>query len=107
MKAELALQRLRKQIDKADEQILKALAKRSKVVQKIAIAKAKLDLPIVHAARRAEIQKDRAKKGAALGLSEVFMERIFRLIQAESVLCQRKIIAEIKNKKTRSSKGKS
>jgi chorismate mutase len=105
MKKDLTLKKLRKQIDAADKQLLKALAKRSRVVQKIARAKAKLKLPIVDRARGAEIQKDRSQRGAQLGLSAPFVHKLFQLIQTESVHCQKKMIAHLKPKKSRSGKG--
>jgi chorismate mutase len=102
-----ALKKLRKQIDRADREILRALAERSRIVQEIAKAKAELGLPVIHAARRAEVQKERTRQGQKLGLNPKFVDKIFRLIQAESVQCQRVIIRKIKIKRSRSSKGKS
>ena len=105
MKPEATLKALRKKIDRADKDLLNALAKRSRIVQKIARAKLKLGLAVVQVARRAEIQKDRSKRGVQLGLSPKFVDKIFNLVQSESVQCQKKIISQLQLKKSRSRKG--
>lgn len=93
------LQKLRNGIDQADRQLLHTLARRATIVQKVALAKAELDLPVVQKERQQQIQKERPRYGAKLGLDPHFLEKLFKLIQAESVAFQRKLIRRIRDKK--------
>lgn len=92
------LTRLRSQIDRTDKQLLKILGQRSKIVSKIAILKAKLQIPVLQKSRQQQIQAQRPIHGATLGLDPQFVARLFSLIQKESVREQNRLQKNLKSK---------
>ena len=78
------LDAIRKGIDKADDEIVRQLAKRRDLVIKLARIKKVLDIPI-YDRKREQALVDRVKAwGKAHDLNEEFVEVLFRLIVMNS-----------------------
>lgn len=82
------LQLLRQQIDIIDGELLRHLADRNSVSQKIASIKQANNLPILQLDRWEQLLGSHLAEAAALGLSEDFVRRIFEEIHSESVRLQ-------------------
>jgi chorismate mutase len=85
---ELAL--LRKKIDRADSDLIKAFASRFKAVKEVGRLKESLHIPIVQNNRWQEVIKDRLKMAKEVGLSAEFTEEVFNLIHGEAIRIQMK-----------------
>jgi chorismate mutase len=72
--------KLRRQVDKIDDQILSALCERVKVCREIGDAKKKLGMPIRDASRETEVYLRIKEKGAQLGLNKGQVEAVYREI---------------------------
>lgn len=83
------LESLRVQIDECDKDIIKLLARRFELVQKIGIYKAIHDLPVLDEAREAELLSDRKQQASVSGNYSV--KDIFKLILEESRQIQMKV----------------
>ncbi len=81
--------KLRKAIDKADAQLLKALSNRFKVVKQIGIIKIQEKIPLVQKARWDELVQDRVTKAKALGLNAAFTKAILEIIHIEALSIQK------------------
>ena len=75
----------RKQIDSIDHQLISLLAARERVVQEIGQFKKNHHIPPLQPARYQEVLAKVGRQGAAEGLSEEFVKRIFDLIHEESL----------------------
>lgn len=75
----------RKQIDSIDHQLISLLAARERVVQEIGQYKKDHHIPPLQPARYQEVLEKVGRQGAAEGLSEDFVKRIFDLIHEESL----------------------
>jgi chorismate mutase len=71
---------LRKKIDAVDEQILLALAERTKICTAIGLMKKKQGLPIKDRDREHELYTKIKKKAASLKLDTIHVEAIYRHI---------------------------
>lgn len=91
------LKALRKKIDRADEQLLKALSGRMKVVSKIGLIKKSLGVPVKQMGRWRQVMHARLMSAEELGLSQKFTSDFFRLIHREALKIQQNLIR--KNKK--------
>ena len=76
---------LRKQIDKLDDSLLKILAKRIDVVNKIGQEKKILNLPALDKGRFREVLTSRINKGKKMGLNKKFVEKIYKTIHKEAL----------------------
>lgn len=74
------LKGLRKEIDKADKNLLIALAKRFGATKKIGEYKAKNDLPVRDKKREKEMMAMRKKWAKKLSLKDPFISQVFSLI---------------------------
>lgn len=74
------LQKLRIQIDKIDEKLMKDLAARFAVTEKVGVLKKKLNLPIHDAKREAEVVASKIQMGEKFKINPVLVEKIFKLI---------------------------
>lgn len=81
---------MRKDIDRLDRDILRALGQRFRIVKKLSLLKKDLNWPVLQKKRKNEIKKTRVKAGLKMGLNSSFVNKIFTTIQAESVAIQRK-----------------
>lgn len=78
-----ALQKLRKEIDVIDRQIMSALARRFKVTHKVGIYKAKHNLPPLDKKREEEVFAYKKLLALKYKLDSVLIEKIFKLIISE------------------------
>ena len=76
----MTLSRLRIKIDKVDNLLIKTLAQREKIVQKIAKIKKKQYLPIINKKREQEIYNQLKKKAKMYHLEEKYLLQLFKLI---------------------------
>jgi len=83
------LESLRAQIDECDKDIIKLLARRFELVQKIGIYKAIHGLPVLDEAREAELLSGRKQQASVSGNYSV--KDIFKLILEESRRIQMKV----------------
>ncbi len=81
----------RAKIDRLDRKIIAHLAARMAVVSEIGVIKAKNKIPVVQKARWNDVMKDRLKYSKKLGLTLKTIDRIFMLIQKESIEIQKKV----------------
>ena len=86
------LQALRKEINAKDDQLMDILAERMQIVENIGRAKKESNVAVLQNARWQEILSKVTEKGKEQGLSDVFIERIFKAIHQESIAYQEKII---------------
>lgn len=75
---------LRDQIDELDKALLKLLAKRLKLIDKVGEVKSHYGLPIYVAEREATLLATRRKEAAALGISPDLIEDVLRRVMRES-----------------------
>jgi len=74
------IKKLRAQIDKIDEKLLKILAERFKITQKVGEYKKKYKLPVIDREREKEIFQKRKLLAEKLGLDALMVKQIFHLI---------------------------
>ncbi len=79
------LEDLRKKIDALDEELLKALAGRLKVVRKIGRYKKSKGLDLRDDERLKALLADRLKTGSELDLPEEFVQKLYDLIHEASL----------------------
>lgn len=82
---ELNLADFREQIDKMDDKLINLIENRMKVVEEIGRHKKDNNLTILQTKRWDDILKNRLKLGVKKGLSEEFINKIFRAIHQESI----------------------
>ncbi len=86
--AEDQLERLRRQIDEQDQQLLEKLACRLALSRPTGMVKRQLGAEIIQPRRQKDLFQDRRKRAEALGMSPDFVERFFTLLHDESVAVQ-------------------
>ena len=86
------LEALRKEINAKDDQLLEILSERMQIVDSIGKAKKEGNVAVLQHARWQEILSKVTEKGQVNGLSDLFIERIFKAIHQESIAHQEKII---------------
>ena len=84
---------LRAEIDVIDNHILDTLSERMKVVEQIGEVKKDKNISILQDDRWAAILESVKKEGAARGLSDAFVEAIFKSIHQESINHQETIVS--------------
>ncbi|MFH1320384.1 MAG: chorismate mutase [Bacteroidota bacterium] len=94
------LEELREIIDKVDEDLLHALSKRMEVVREIGEFKRDNNITILQIKRWKKILRTRPDFGKALGLTEEFTKKLYKLIHKASIQKQTEIMnSEIVNEK--------
>jgi chorismate mutase len=88
------LERMRKDIDLIDEEIMNLLASRMKIAREIGVYKKENNMTILQASRWQEVLDKYLDKGSRHGLSEDFISRIIKSIHDESIEQQSKVINE-------------
>lgn len=88
------LEGLRAEIDVVDNHILDTLAERMKIVEEIGEVKKGENISILQDDRWAAILNSVKKEGAARGLSEAFVEAVFKAIHQESINHQESIVSK-------------
>ena len=86
------LNALRKEINAKDDQLIEILSERMQIAENIGKAKKESNVAVLQNARWKEILEKVTDKGQGQGLSDVFIERIFKAIHQESIAHQEKII---------------
>ncbi len=89
------LERLREKIDRVDDDIIKTLARRMRIVAEIGQYKKRNNVSILQPERWNEIITSRVKAGVGSNLTEGFIRKLYRCIHAESILNQEE---QFKNK---------
>jgi len=87
-----SLEELRAMIDKIDEEILSVLEKRMSVVKEIGNNKKANNISVLQTKRWDEIINHMLVKGQDKGLSNEFVEQVFKAIHQESISIQEKIL---------------
>ncbi len=85
------LEKLRKQIDNIDQQILTLLAKRIDVVRKIGSYKKEQSIPALDKKRWNEVLRSNIKQGDSFKLSKDFIKKFFTLLHQYSLKVQKEI----------------
>ncbi|MBK9255135.1 MAG: bifunctional 3-deoxy-7-phosphoheptulonate synthase/chorismate mutase type II [Saprospiraceae bacterium] len=88
------LDRLRKQIDMIDEEIMNTLASRMKIAKEIGLYKKENNMTILQTERWKEVLQKFIERGTQSGLSEEFITRIIKSIHDESIEQQEKVMGE-------------
>lgn len=88
----LALEKLREQINQIDDELMQLLSQRMKVADKIGEYKRNNNITILQPARWNEILEKAGIKGKLLGLSEEFIQKYFDAVHIESINHQNKIM---------------
>lgn len=86
----MCLNKFRKQIDCIDVELIDLLAKRLKVVEKLAKYKNANKCHLVDKKREKEVMDNVKKKASEYGLNAFFVEELFRLIMRNSIDIQDK-----------------
>ncbi len=86
------LERLRRQIDMVDDELLELLGKRMKIAEDIGEVKKEKGVTILQTSRWEEIIEKATKKGGLQGLSERFMVRYLNAVHQESIDHQNEIM---------------
>ena len=88
-KAEKKIKQLRRQVDRADRMLMKALGARLKAVRKIGQIKIANDLPLLQKARWSEVIAKRLAIAERLGLHADFTHALYSLIHKEALRIQK------------------
>lgn len=91
-KARSQLKKLRHEIDSADKKLLRALAKRFKIVERIGKLKHKHKMDVIHNGRMKKMLKDRHDDSLRLRLDPKLIYEIFDLLHEASIDVQKKIV---------------
>ena len=86
------LEALRKEINAKDQQLIETLSERMLIVENIGQAKKESNVAVLQNTRWQEILQKVTDMGTDQGLSQIFIERIFKAIHQESIMHQEKII---------------
>jgi chorismate mutase len=88
----LALEKLREQINQIDDELMQLISQRMKIADKIGEYKKDNNITILQTTRWNEILDKATRKGKILGLGEEFIEKYFAAIHMESINHQNKIM---------------
>ncbi|MDH4468113.1 MAG: chorismate mutase [Bacteriovoracaceae bacterium] len=91
MKYSDKLEKLRQEIDKIDNSLLKLLKKRFLLSKKVAKCKLQEKLPLYQSTRWQSMLKDRKSWAAKKKISMEFTNKLFKFIHQESLTIQKKI----------------
>lgn len=83
-KAGIQLNKVRSEIDKIDSQILQLMKKRLNLVLKIGKYKKENNLEVKDLKREKEVLEKITEKASALGLSNLFVKKIWQLLFKQS-----------------------
>ncbi|MBI5390785.1 chorismate mutase [Candidatus Woesearchaeota archaeon] len=78
------IDKLRKQVDAIDEEMLQLLGKRCRIVERIGAIKQQQKLPVRDNACEASMAKKRTLRAAEAGMDQQFVEQLYELITTES-----------------------
>ncbi len=86
------LERLRKQINLIDNQLIRLFADRMNISKKIGQTKKEKNVSVLQPSRWNEILEKSIKEGELLGLSNIFMEKIYKAIHQASIKIQESVL---------------
>ena len=89
------LNELREVIDKIDDDILNVMSTRMSVARQIGSYKKDNQVTILQITRWQEILKNQLKRGKIMGLSQVFIKKLYQLIHNESIRIQNEAMNEV------------
>ncbi len=93
------IKKVRKEIDKLDNQLISTLKKRFELSKKVAEYKYKNSIKIFDRVRENEIVKDRIEKFKKSGFDDRrFVKKMFRMIMKKSRKIQKQRVKDIKRK---------
>ena len=92
LKEKTRLDRLRKEIDMIDEEIMSILASRMKIAREIGSYKKENNMTILQSERWKEVLSKFVARGTQNGLSEEFITRVIKSIHDESIEQQEKVM---------------
>ena len=78
------IEKLRKEIDEVDEEILKNLSKRKNLVREIAKLKKSMNLPVMDAEREKKVLDNLKNKAKEKRLNKKFVESIYKIVLKNS-----------------------
>ncbi len=87
----MPLTKVRKEIDKLDQKLLKLFKKRIKLVERVGIIKKKYGLPIFNKARELEIGKKLDKFAKKHGLRKTFLQKVWKAMIDEAKVIEKKV----------------
>ena len=93
---ETMLEKLRREIDKMDAELLDILSKRLKIVDEIGHYKKENNITILQIRRWSDIISDRLNLGSRFGLNKDFLLQMLQLVHEESIRRQEVIIGSNK-----------
>jgi chorismate mutase len=82
---------LREEIDAIDDKIVDLLSKRMSIVEKVGKLKKEHQIPPLDKKRLAEVLDTKKNKAKIVGVSESFIEKLFKVIHDHSVKLQKKV----------------
>lgn len=85
------LKKLRDRIDTVDDEIVSLLSKRTDIVKEVGKLKKEHQLELLDEKRLNELLDTKKQKAKLLGISESFIENIFKQIHEYSVQIQKKL----------------
>jgi len=94
LKEKTKLDRLRKEIDMIDEEIMGILASRMKIAREIGVYKKENNMTILQSERWKEVLSKFVDRGTKNGLSEEFITRVIKSIHDESIEQQEKVMED-------------
>ena len=76
---------IRKHIDELDDHIIQLMGKRMELAEEIGLIKRDHDIPVLQSIRWNQILHEAYQKGKRYGLSEEFVDKLFKAIHQESI----------------------
>ena len=86
------LARLREDIDRLDDEIMRSIAARMRISERIGEYKRDNDVTILQISRWEEVVRSRSVLGVAMGLDEGFTRALLRLLHRESIEVQERVM---------------
>lgn len=80
----------RVKIDECDKQIIEALAKRMKAVEKVGVLKKRHNVPPLDPARWQQVLNSKMKKAKSLGLDPEMVKKIYNIIHEYALKIEKK-----------------
>jgi len=91
---DMTLEMHRKKIDSLDQQLIKVLGERERIVKEIGVYKAKNNIPPLQASRFQQILERAIKAGKEEGLSEEFITEFLNALHRESLRIEEELTAK-------------
>ncbi len=92
------LEILREEIDITDNQILEAFARRSEIIEKIALYKKSHKMTILQVGRWQQLLENRLEEARKIGLEDDFVKAIYQLVHDRSIRLQSQVMNKAEKK---------